>query len=139
MHTLDRRTFLTLSAGTMAGLGIPRPDRACAALADARLGDFPSDRAGRTYFTWHELRDGAWAAVDLSLGGNSLILHDSGHSLLIDTKSPALGAPLVREGSGPALDTPPRRRRCPRRCGRALLAQIVVEAGDPEFLADFAA
>lgn len=97
MSTFTRRHFLTISAGTIASL--PCVLDAASLVRTPRVNVTGLCQGKGTYFTWHAMRDGAFAAVDLSLGGNSLILHDSGHSLLIDTKFPALGAALVREGS----------------------------------------
>ncbi len=97
MSTLNRRDFLSISAGAIAVL--PCMLDAASLVHSPRPIATGLRRGQGTYFTWHELRGGAFAAVDLDLGGNSLILHDSGHSLLIDTKFPALGAALVREGA----------------------------------------
>lgn len=79
--TIDRRTFVggLLSAGTLLAL---RPGRALGALAGGALLD------------WDELAAGAYAMVDLSTGGNSLILIDDERALVIDTKSPLLGAAI---------------------------------------------
>ncbi|MFI4896787.1 MAG: MBL fold metallo-hydrolase [Phycisphaerales bacterium JB059] len=79
--TMDRRMFVggLLSAGTLLAL---RPGRVLGALGGGALLD------------WDELAAGAHAMVDLSTGGNSLILIDDERALVIDTKSPLLGAAI---------------------------------------------
>ena len=91
MQTMDRRSFLALSAATLAGAALPA----------ARAAAFPARRwAGDLYFSWQELREGVHAAVDLSMGGNVLVLTSGETALLVDTKFPAFGVALAREGAG---------------------------------------
>ena len=79
--TMDRRTFLggLASAGALLAL---RPDRALGALSDGTLLD------------WDELAERAFAMVDMNTGGNSLILLSEERALVVDTKSPLLGAAI---------------------------------------------
>jgi len=90
MRTLDRRSFLALSAGFVGAGAIP------GLLPRARAAGLRLGRAD-TFFTWHELRPGVHAAVDASMGGNVMAVISGGKVLLVDTKFPAFAAALARE------------------------------------------
>ncbi len=83
--TMDRRDFLggMVAAGGLLALG---SDRLFAAVA-------PGAPAG-TLLNWDDAGTGAYAMVDRSTGGNTLVLISDGHALVIDTKSPLHGAAI---------------------------------------------
>ncbi|HZW08442.1 MAG TPA: MBL fold metallo-hydrolase [Phycisphaerales bacterium] len=90
MRGLDRRSFLGVSAGALAA-GL-----VSSAWAGRRA---PGREPRGTFFTWHELRPGVHAAVDGSLGGNSLAVVSGSGVLLVDTKFPAFARALAREAA----------------------------------------
>jgi len=85
--TMDRRAFVggLASVGGVLALGVEG--------AFARLIASGGEPAG-TLLEWDEARKGAFAMVDLATGGNSLVLISEGESLVVDTKSPLLGAAI---------------------------------------------
>lgn len=100
MRTLDRRSFLALSAGFVGAAALP------GLLPRARAAGLRLGRAD-TFFTWHELRPGVHAAVDASMGGNVVAVVSGGKVLLVDTKFPAFAGALAREAEafGGTLET----------------------------------
>jgi len=77
-----RRRFLAATgAAALAPIALPR--RAWARGS--------ADR----FFTWEQLRDGAWAAM--GDGGNALVVRAGGAALLVDTKYPGIARALRRE------------------------------------------
>ncbi len=97
--TMDRRAFLggMVSAGGMLALGVDRVFASALALGDGTLLD------------WNERGSGVFVMADLSTGGNSLMLVSEGQALVVDTKSPLLGAAIrgdtevLSDGAGVTL------------------------------------
>ncbi|MFG0259813.1 MAG: MBL fold metallo-hydrolase [Phycisphaerales bacterium JB041] len=88
---VSRRGFLA-AAGCAAGAAALSPAALARAAAAGRLG------AG-TYFPWVEVGKGVHAVIDLSTGGNVMVVSGRDAALMVDTKYPAFAAALLREGS----------------------------------------
>ena len=88
---VSRRGFLA-TAGCVAGAVALGPAAIARAAASGRLG------AG-TYFPWVEVGKGVHAAIDLSSGGNVMVVSGRDAALMVDTKYPAFAAALQREAS----------------------------------------
>ncbi|QKK09425.1 MAG: MBL fold metallo-hydrolase [Planctomycetota bacterium] len=88
---VSRRGFLA-TAGCVAGTVALSPTALARAAASGRLG------AG-TYFPRVEVGKGVHAAIDLSSGGNVMVVSGRDAALMVDTKYPAFAAALQREAS----------------------------------------
>lgn len=88
MRSISRRGFLAVGGGALAGAVAPR----------ALAGWFRGPGVGETFLPWSELAEGVHATIDLSLGGNAMVIGSGGGALLVDTKFPAFAAALAREG-----------------------------------------
>ncbi|MEO1512755.1 MAG: MBL fold metallo-hydrolase [Planctomycetota bacterium] len=80
----DRRDTIKLLAGAAAA-GIAGP-------ALARLASQPDESSGseETLIAWEQIRDEVWVTSPEAQGGNVLMLHDQGETLIIDSKFPQL-------------------------------------------------
>lgn len=88
-----RRAFLIGTAGVMAG----------AAFAPAALARrAPSARRLEDILAWAKVSGSTRAVVDLSLGGNVLMVVGGGEALVIDSKFPYLGPALREDAAGAA-------------------------------------
>src|SRR5262249_18372773 len=91
----SRRDFLaatTVTAAAWRGLSGP-----CMAGPSARTGRLLTD----DYFDWRHVKTPAGEArVAFGAGGNSLVVPGRAHNLLVDCKTPAFGAALLREIRG---------------------------------------
>ncbi len=90
-HTMTRRDAILTGAGLAAGLLLTP-----AAARAARPSLLRSD--AETFFPWQELAPGIQGIADPATGGNTLLVTSKGQGLLSDTKFPAIGKALVREG-----------------------------------------
>ena len=88
---IDRRGFVLGSAAVLAG----------ACLTPAALG-----RARRPgdILQWQSLTDHTRAVVDITLGGNSMIVASGGSAMVIDSKFPHLGPVLRADAGAPGVD-----------------------------------
>ena len=86
---VSRRGFL-VTAGCVAGAAAAGPAALARAATAARRG------AG-TYFPWVEVGKGIHAAIDLSSGGNVMVVSGNSAAVMVDTKFPAFAAALKRE------------------------------------------
>jgi cyclase len=89
MQAVSRRGALLAGGGAFAAMVTPG---ALAALV-GRI-----ETAG-TYFPWAELAGEVHATIDLSMGGNAMVIASEGEAVLVDTKFPAFAAALAREGA----------------------------------------